>query len=865
MAATSTSAVAQLRVVSLNGYNDPTHPLPRSPWADTILGAIGSSVSDDQFIPGNSGIVKPIDVLALQEVDSIAVTVAGYRDVMNALYPGANYQYGTIGGASTGAGTQGLVYNANAVTLIATKKVGVSSGSGQPRQSMRYQLRPVGYGAAADLYIYNVHYKAGDEVSEPNAPFRRNVESQAIRADVTTVPAGANIMYTGDFNVYHDTETAFQTLIAPGDGQAIDPINKIGDWHNNTTYIKAHTQSPYNPSTATALGTGFTIGATGGMDDRFDYQLLTANLVDGNGVAYIPNSYHAFGNNGTHTVTSMNQPINSASNTAQPREVLDAMAGVLDHLPVVADYQLPAKLGVSISPATTPAQVIVGAAVTMNVTVSNTAPVSYAVGADALNYTLSASGAASGTVSGSDAALGGGNLHAVTLNTATTGNKTGAIGVSSTSEAVADNNFSASVNYAVLDHARPSFADASDQTATTIDFGYVPVGSSSAPRAQAFSVRNRVATAGFTAGLDLDSVTVTGDAARLTTTAAPFTNLAAGGGTTFSAGVSASVVGNFQATHTFATSDQDLAGAIARPNLALTSTARVFAVATFPVSGFIFLPASEPLTTGPFSITSGVTLTKTGPGAMTINGPQNNGAGSSLVINGGAVTFATNAGGKLGLTVNSGGSASFSATQDLRAIAVSGSGSVDVRNQKMIVRNGDLGAFDGTNYSGITGLIQRAYDYSAWDGPGGITTSESVARNGLTSLAIAPADAIGYAGGTFGGVSVNSGDILVMYTYAGDLNLDGFIDAGDYGIIDNYFQFPGTSGYANGDFNFDGIIDAADYGIIDNAFQLQGTPFPVSAATSAAVMPVPEPSALVLLAIAATVFPRRRTARTRRP
>jgi len=57
----------------------------------------------------------------------------------------------------------------------------------------------------------------------------------------------------------------------------------------------------------------------------------------------------------------------------------------------------------------------------------------------------------------------------------------------------------------------------------------------------------------------------------------------------------------------------------------------------------------------------------------------------------------------------------------------------------------------------------------------------------------------------------------------GDLNLDGIVDASDYGVIDNYFQFPGTTGYFNGDFNFDGVIDASDYGLIDNAYQLQGS------------------------------------------
>ena len=36
-------------------------------------------------------------------------------------------------------------------------------------------------------------------------------------------------------------------------------------------------------------------------------------------------------------------------------------------------------------------------------------------------------------------------------------------------------------------------------------------------------------------------------------------------------------------------------------------------------------------------------------------------------------------------------------------------------------------------------------------------------------------------------------DIVVRYTYAGDLNLDGSIDGADYGMIDNYVQFPGTT------------------------------------------------------------------------
>jgi hypothetical protein len=101
-----------------------------------------------------------------------------------------------------------------------------------------------------------------------------------------------------------------------------------------------------------------------------------------------------------------------------------------------------------------------------------------------------------------------------------------------------------------------------------------------------------------------------------------------------------------------------------------------------------------------------------------------------------------------------------------------------------------------------------------------------------------------------------------MYTYAGDLNLDGRADAQDYGIIDNFVQFPGTFGYAKGDINYDGVIDAADYGVIDNTIQLQGPPIPVNAATlMGSVSAVPEPAAIAALTICATLAAQRRRRR----
>jgi hypothetical protein len=119
-------------------------------------------------------------------------------------------------------------------------------------------------------------------------------------------------------------------------------------------------------------------------------------------------------------------------------------------------------------------------------------------------------------------------------------------------------------------------------------------------------------------------------------------------------------------------------------------------------------------------------------------------------------------------------------------------GRLDLADTSLIVASTPVGT--------VEGFVRSAYNFNAWDGSG-ISTAQPDALAGLTTLAVATADSA--FRDSFGGFSVSGDDVLVMYTYAGDVNLDGLVDAADFGIIDNYFQFPGTSGYANGDFNFD--------------------------------------------------------------
>jgi hypothetical protein len=430
-------ALAQLRIVTYNSAGE-----PRS-GTGTILSAIG--------FEEDSGVQRPIDILLLQEQSRSAglPDAQEFVTLLNSIYAGQGITYARgnfIGGGDT---TQSIVYRTSTVQLLEEVAIGTVSTAGQPRQTLRHKVKPAGYGDSAAFYIYNGHFKAStgaDNVA------RRLVEADAIRINADALGEGAHAMIAGDLNLYRSSESPWGRMTEAGAGQVFDPINRVGTWTSSLAYADVHTQSP----TTTDRYPGQVIG---GLDDRFDFQLVTDEFRDNEGLSYISGTYRAFGNNGSTFNTDLDSgtntyPFDSIAFTPMNTRaaLLTALASSSDHIPVIADYRIPAKMGVQV--ASIPPTVSLAAQVAIDVFIENIAPATFSGGADELDYTLSVTGDLMGGITSIEPAAGGGHTQSILLNTATPGVKNGVITVSTTSQQAANALFTMPVSFTVLG---PSF------------------------------------------------------------------------------------------------------------------------------------------------------------------------------------------------------------------------------------------------------------------------------------------------------------------------------------------------------------------------------------------------------------------------
>ena len=157
---------------------------------------------------------------------------------------------------------------------------------------------------------------------------------------LVNIPSDHFVMFAGDFNLYTAQEDAYQELLDPTNAVVFkDPINRPGGWHTNLTFQDLHTQSSRNSN---VNFDGF--GAGGGLDDRFDFILISENLQNNNTLKYVPNTYKSYGNNGNCYNKSINDP--TCNGTEFSQSIREALYNMSDHLPVVLQLQTDQTLSI---------------------------------------------------------------------------------------------------------------------------------------------------------------------------------------------------------------------------------------------------------------------------------------------------------------------------------------------------------------------------------------------------------------------------------------------------------------------------------------------------------------------------------------
>ncbi len=324
------------------------------------------------------------------------------------------------------------------------------------RYTDEFVFRPDGYSSSsADFRILSTHLKAGDTTSDEAI---RLTMTNVIRDYLNGLPSGSHFIVLGDLNVYTNTDDSYERLIrseADNDGRSKDPINKQGAWHDNYTYRMTHTQSPRVAS--------FEGGSGGGLDDRFDQILVSYPFDDGSGLSYVADSYFAFGNDGYH----LNAAVNAMPNYVVSEAMANALYYASDHIPVVASFQVPAKIDA-------PAELafgacIVGSTAERTLTVANGADAP----ADELSYSLAAPSGFTAPGGGFVANAGLGNDHTIGMDTGSAGSRSGTLVVNSNDLDHAA--WNVSLSGTAVAHAVPSLSASSETHVDTLDFGsHVP-------------------------------------------------------------------------------------------------------------------------------------------------------------------------------------------------------------------------------------------------------------------------------------------------------------------------------------------------------------------------------------------------------
>jgi hypothetical protein len=430
LTAISTSAFSQIRVVSYNSAQFNGDP--------TAMTEVLQAASDDD----SHGFALPVSIFLFQEVDEAELSTL--QKVVGSTYTMATF---TDQNDSSWGGAQAMFYLSTQFLEHSQSHNDIFTNAG--RHADRWGLDLLGYDNLR-IYVYSMHLKAGSSSAEKEI---RRDGAENVRDDIKTLPAGSRIIVAGDMNFYNPSEPAYIWFTDAGDGQLHDPLGTGSSWGGESNALK-HTQSPLLSQQGGLIG--------GGLDDRFDFQFLSPTLLDGDGVSLIEGTYRSLGNDGQH----YNMSINTGNNfyfpgdTARGNTLADQLYLASDHLPLIADYQVPALLGWSMDPAAD--RIIVGASTSVDITIANEANVLVPQGADQLDVTVEVVGDLDGTEQVSVPAMSDPEIVSFPLDTLVVGQWQATMTLTASNEGVQDAPEVTELSGEVIDHSNASFLYAQD-------------------------------------------------------------------------------------------------------------------------------------------------------------------------------------------------------------------------------------------------------------------------------------------------------------------------------------------------------------------------------------------------------------------
>jgi endonuclease/exonuclease/phosphatase family metal-dependent hydrolase len=253
--------------------------------------------------------VQP-DIVAVQEILSQAAVNQFLNNTIGPTFSAATF--------FDGPDTDNALFYKDSIFTVLTAEIIPNS----PRYITKYVLQ---HNSTQDiLVIFVAHFKAG---SEPANEVIREQEAARLRAFTDQFSTGTNFILVGDLNLYRSTEQSYVRLLdQTNSGYFLDPIDRPGYWNNNSSFADVHTQS----TRVVLLDDG---GSNGGLDDRFDFILVSQALMSFGGVDYVEDSYLSYGNDGQHFNQQIVNPPYPIS-----EQIAFALHDVSDHLPVVAEF-----------------------------------------------------------------------------------------------------------------------------------------------------------------------------------------------------------------------------------------------------------------------------------------------------------------------------------------------------------------------------------------------------------------------------------------------------------------------------------------------------------------------------------------------